>query len=663
MTEPNQLSEAYLAAIVESSDDAIISKGLDGVIRTFNRSAERLFGWKASEIIGRHITTLIPPDRHAEEDEILSRLRRGERIDHYETVRVARDGSARIISLSVSPVRDAAGTIVGAAKIARDVTAQRKMEAELAAQREWFRVTLESIGDGVIACDREGRVTFLNAVAQELTGWPAGEAAGMPLTDVFHIINEKTRKPVVNPRDQVIRTGRLAALANHTLLIARNGQEWPISDSAAPILDDSGSMIGVVLVFRDVSDQKLRDEERQTAVEERERLLENERLARAEAERANRIKDDFVAMVSHELRTPLGAILGWTEVLQRHQIQDDTVRHGLQVIARNTRAQAQLISDLLDISRIASGKLVLDVQPVDLPGIITESLETMKYSAMEKGVQLNSRIEPGVGRTMGDASRLGQVLWNLLANAVKFTPSGGRVDIRLRRVEHHAEITVQDTGVGIRPDELHSLFERFRQSGISTTRRYGGLGLGLSIARHLVELHGGAIRAASEGEGKGATFTVELPLQVPDKELAFPAPAEDRAGRGVSLEGVEILVVEDEPDMRSMIQLILEDHGARVQTAGTAPEALELIERAPHILVSDIRLPDMDGYELIRQIRGRGDKIARTPAVALTAFARHEDRTRAMRAGFQGHLSKPFEPIDLILTVASLAGVFVGDGN
>ena len=403
--EERELSDAYLAAIVESSDDAIISKDLNGYIRTFNRAAERLFGYRAEEVVGRPVTILIPPERQYEEVRILERLRRGERIDHFETERIARDGRRLVVSLQVSPVRDAGGRIVGAAKIVRDITNQRQTETVLAAQREWFRVTLESIGDAVIASDRDGRVTFLNDRAKRLTGWLGEDAIGQSLDEVFQIVNEVTRLPVPNPAEQVVRTGRAATLASQSILIGRDGSESPVADSAAPILDNSGIILGVVLVFRDVSDQKLIDEERHTAAGERERLLEAERRARAEAERANRVKDDFVAMVSHELRTPLGAILGWTEVLQRQGAGDATVRHGLEVIARNTRVQTQLISDLLDISRIASGKLSLEIQPVDLSALLRESLETLKYSAIEKGVELRGRIEDEVGETMGDPSR------------------------------------------------------------------------------------------------------------------------------------------------------------------------------------------------------------------------------------------------------------------
>jgi PAS domain S-box-containing protein len=783
------LDQAYLAAIVAHSDDAIISKDLDGVIQTFNAAAERLFGYKAEEIIGLPVTVLIPPDRQHEEVEILARLRRGEPIDHFETVRVSKDGRHIDISLTVSPVRNAEGKIIGASKIARDITERKRVARVLAAQQEWSRVTLASIGDAVIAADPKGRVTYMNAVAEKLTAWPSDEAIGRPLSDVFHIVNEKTRRRVESPATKVIREGKTVGLANHTVLIARDGSEWPIDDSAAPILvdpgriigvvlvfhdvteqrriqstlaeqrewlettlesigdaviatdvnervtfmnpiaehltgwkaadargrpvkevfrivneltrrdvpspvgrvlregvvvgvanhtlligldgteraiDDSGApirdsddrIVGVVLVFRDVTERRRLDQERQNAIHERELLLARERQARAEAERANQVKDDFVAMVSHELRTPLSAIMGWTNVLRAKEESPDILRHGLEVIARNAGIQAQLISDLLDVSRIASGKLLLEPERVDLAELVEESVEAVQHGAKEQGVTLVCQFERRPPPTVGDPGRLKQVVWNLLVNAIKFTPKGGRVTVVLRSTEAHAEILVIDTGIGIRSEDLGAIFQRFGQGGASTTRRYGGLGLGLAIARHLVELHGGSLRAASEGENRGSTFTVELPLAVPVKDESIDRsealePLDDR----VSLQGVTVLVVEDEADMRSMIRLILEEHGAKVRTASSAPAALATLDPSVDILLSDIRLPDMDGYELIRRIRQRGDELARIPAIALTAFARSEDHTRAMRAGFQAHIAKPFDHSELVLTLASFAEI------
>lgn len=651
---------AYLAAIVESSDDAIISKDLNGIIQSFNPAAERMFGYTAAEIVGKPVTTLIPTDLRHQETDILARLKRGERIDHFETIRITKDGRLLDISLTVSPVRGASGEIVGASKIARDITEQKRAAAALAEQQEWFKITLNSIGDAVIACDRDGGVIFLNHEAEKLTGWTRNEAQGTPLSEVFHIVNEESREPVESPAAKVLMLGHVVGLANHTVLISRTGAEWPIADSAAPITGPDGTMLGVVLVFREITEQHRNQERVRQASAERERLLQNERAARTEAERANRVKDDFVAMVSHELRTPLNAILGWTEILKQKAIDSATLEHGVEVIARNTRLQAQLISDLLDISRIVSGKLILETESVDLTPLVRGSVEELERTATAKEVTLVTRFE-ATPHIAGDPARLQQILWNLLSNAIKFTPRGGSVTVGLRTSGERVEITVTDTGCGIRPEFLPDIFERFRQDSALTTRREGGLGLGLSITKHLAELHGGSVHAWSAGEGKGTTFTVMLPLRVASG-LEEPAPVPDREDAAqvdsVSLCGVRVLVVEDDQDSRDLIRRLLESHRARVDVAATAPEALEVIASGrPDILVSDIGLPDVDGYELIRRIRALADPIANIPAVALTAFARAQDRTQALRAGYNAHIAKPVEPAELVVTIGSFANL------
>jgi PAS domain S-box-containing protein len=651
--------EAYLAAIVESSDDAIIAKDLDGTIRSFNAAAERLFGYTAAEAIGQSVVMLIPPERRDEETEILARLSRGERISHFETIRVAKNGERIEVSLSISPVRDASGVIIGASKIARDIRETKRAAAALAAQQEWFRVTLGSIGDAVIAADCEGRVSFLNPAAERLTGWPMSDALGRPLAEVFHIVNEESRRPVENPAEKALRLGHVVGLANHTALIARDGTEWPIADSAAPIRDQAGAVLGVVLVFHEISEQRHSEEHIRTIAAERERLLYNERAARAEAERANRVKDEFVAMVSHELRTPLNAILGWIELLKRQHADPATLAHGLEVVGRNTRLQAQLISDLLDVSRIASGKLHLELDRVNLVEIVRQSAESFQPAAADHNIHLDMKLPAEPISLVGDAARLQQVLWNLLSNAIKFTPKGGTVRIELHRREQSAQLLVSDTGMGIRREFLSDIFERFRQGAAMTTRRHTGLGLGLSISKHLVELHGGTIAASSAGEGMGATFAVELPLQhaALGEPTARPGPtSEETASQAatISFAGTVILVVEDDADTRELVGRLLESHGARVLLAASAPEALTLLQATPaQMLLSDVGLPQMDGYDLVRHIRSSGRPEASMPAIALTAFARAEDRTRALRAGFNAYVAKPVDPHELLAVVAS----------
>jgi CheY-like chemotaxis protein/nitrogen-specific signal transduction histidine kinase len=406
------------------------------------------------------------------------------------------------------------------------------------------------------------------------------------------------------------------------------------------------------------------------AAEEREQLLHAERAARAEAERASLVKDEFLATLSHELRTPLNAILGWAQILRNRVQDDEELSEGLSVIERNTRVQTQLIEDLLDMSRIISGKIRLDVQQVDLQDVVKAAVASVRHSADSKGIRLQVVLDPLAGPVRGDPSRLQQCFWNLLSNAIKFTPKGGRVQVTLERVNSHLEACVIDNGEGIKPEFLPHLFERFRQADASTTRQHGGLGLGLSIVKHLVELHGGKVRAKSPGEGHGATFCIELPLMV-----VYPPPADgsrehprgpsvsgDKAGGGMpsdhpSLAGITVLAVDDEPDAAQLVKRLLESCGARVVTASSAAEALDLVvRRRPDMILSDIGMPGEDGYDFIRKVRALpADQGGRTPAAALTAFARAEDRTRALRAGYQTHVAKPVESTELTAVVASLA--------
>jgi signal transduction histidine kinase/ActR/RegA family two-component response regulator len=402
------------------------------------------------------------------------------------------------------------------------------------------------------------------------------------------------------------------------------------------------------------------------AAEERKILLDSERAARSTAERLSDIKDEFLATLSHELRTPLNAILGWSKLLRTRPRDETDYRKGLETIERNARIQTQLIEDLLDMSRITSGKLRLDVQSVHPASFIEAALETVKPAADAKGVRLEPLLDPAAGPVSGDPGRLQQVIWNLLSNAIKFTPRDGKVQVLLERVNSHIEISIADTGIGIKPEFLPHLFERFRQGDPSTTRQFGGLGIGLSIVKNLVELHGGTVLARSKGEGHGTTVTVHLPLAVVQRRSTpRDGQQQPRTPTSVSppadaaeLAGLRVLVVDDQSDARDLIRRVLEDCAATVITAATAEEALELIEaERPHILISDIGMPESDGFELLRRVRtlpaNRGGRI---PAIALTAFARSEDRTRALRAGFVVHVSKPVDPSELVATVASVAG-------
>ena len=516
-----------LAAIVESSDDAIISKNLQSIIMSWNAGAQRIFGYTAEEMIGKSIYTLIPPERRGEEDEILSKISRGEPVSHMETFRVAKDGRQISLSVTISPIRDLSGKVVGASKVARDISERKQAEAK---------------------------------------------------------------------------------------------------------------------------------------------QLETERAARAQAEYASRMKDEFLATLSHELRTPLNAILGWTQVLRGDPANTEDMEAGLATIERNSRAQTQIIEDLLDMSKIISGKVRLDVQGLDLAAAVRAAVETMQPTAHAKNIRLQTVIDPEASIISGDPNRLQQVFWNLLTNAIKFTPKEGHVEIKLARVHSHLEVSVSDSGEGIAPEFLPYVFDRFRQQDASTTRRHGGLGLGLAIVKQLVELHGGSIHVDSAGLGQGTTFRVMLPLSAlrPEADL----PGEERAPRSagaddampraefLDLTGIKALVVDDEVDARALIKRLLEDRGAIVRTAGSVAEAFALLEaERPDVLVSDIGMPGEDGYALIRRVRALPTQAGGdVPAVALTAYARSEDRLKAIMAGFQMHLAKPVEAAELLAQVVSLAG-------
>jgi PAS domain S-box-containing protein len=702
-----------LAAIVESSDDAIISKTLEGIITTWNAGAQRIFGYTADEAIGKPVLMLIPAGREHEETEILARLRRGERIDHFETVRVRKDGSLLDVSVSVSPVKDAAGNIIGAAKVARDISERTRADEAIRRSEQALREetdSLELINEtGAVL----GSTLELDELLQQITD------AGVKLTGAefgaffYNVANDKGESYLLyalsgapreafdkfgQPRatalfgptfrgEGIIRSGDILEDPRYGQMAPHHGMpagHLPVrSYIAVPVVSRTGDVIGGLFfghstpnVFGPRAERLISGVAAQAAIaidnarlyqevcraaDEREELLEAERAARSEAERMNVMKDEFLATLSHELRTPLNAILGWSQVLGISDRKED-MQEGLEAIQRNARAQTQLIEDLLDMSRIISGKIRLDVQWIDLAPLVEASVNTVRPSAEAKEIRLRTILDPLAGPVTGDPARLQQVFWNLLTNAIKFTPKHGKVDVMLERVNSHLEITVHDSGIGIKAEFLPIVFERFRQVDSSSTRSYGGLGLGLSIVKSLVELHGGTIRVKSPGENLGSTFTVSLPLAPLRSGEMREHPTVSQNGvvdcESLHLEGVKILVVDDEQDARTLIRRVLEQCKAEVITASSAAEGLEAVKQhKPDILISDIGMPNTDGYQFLRQVRKLPrDQGGRTPAIALTAFARSEDRTRAMLAGYQVHIAKPLEAQELLATVGSIAG-------
>ncbi|HZM90600.1 MAG TPA: response regulator [Blastocatellia bacterium] len=413
-----------------------------------------------------------------------------------------------------------------------------------------------------------------------------------------------------------------------------------------------------LMLANDITGRKRTDEER-------EQLLSKEQKAREEAETANRAKDEFLATVSHELRAPLNAMLGWAQILRSTRVDEKTLAHAIEIIERSARTQSKLIEDLLDTARIVSGKLRLDIQPIDLTSLIENAVEVLRPASEAKEIEISLRLNAGREVITGDPDRLQQVVWNLLSNAIKFTPKRGNVEVRLERADPHCRITVSDTGKGISPEYLPFIFDRFHQQDSPGTRR-SGLGLGLSLVRHLVELHGGTVYAKSAGEGHGASFIINLPLRAVLPQMSEGEPPVF-GGVGVlgapSLEGLWVLVVDDEADARELVATLLHQCGARVTPVGSAPEALAVITagedgRRPDVLVSDVSMPEVDGYELVRRVRELGPESGgRIPAVALTAYGRSIDRIRALSAGFQMHMPKPVEPAELATVVASLTGL------
>jgi PAS domain S-box-containing protein len=526
----------------------------------------------------------------------------------------------------------------------RALLRMRRAEETLGERERQLQGILDHTPAVVYMKDRDGRYLLVNREYERLTGFRQEQVSGQTDYEVFR----KEEADAFRINDQaVLESGRPAEFEERVTI---GGDTRTFLEVKFPVYDAAGTPYAVCAIATDIT-------ERKRAEEERERLLAREQAARADAEAANRAKDEFLATVSHELRTPLDAILGWVQVVRAGRRDAATLERALETIERNARVQAELIGDILDVARIVTGRVRLDRQPIDLRPVVEAALDVVRPTAAAKGVQLEAMgLEPGP--VSGDPARLQQVVWNLLTNAVKFTPSGGRVTVRLGRPDAEVRLTVSDTGAGIAPDFLPFVFDRFRQAETGTARRHGGLGLGLAIVRHLVELHGGTVEAASPGVGQGATFTVALPRLVGEGGAPGGPAAAGRPAADHRLPGVRVLVVDDENDSRAMLAAVLEGQGAAVTSAGSADEAVAAFERArPDIIVSDIAMPGQDGYSLIRRIRALGPEGGgRTPAVALTGRVTADDRTRALAAGFQAHVAKPIDTAELLEAVAALAG-------
>jgi PAS domain S-box-containing protein len=624
-------SDRYLASILSFARDAIISTDAEGKIVSWNRAAEQLFGYPEHEAQGETADLLVSEAERERLRELIEELRGDSSGTTAEFSARRADRAAFDVEMSVAPVRDEAGRQTGAVIIAHDITERKQAEEQL-------RTLANAIPQLAWMAHPDGHIFWYNRRWYEYTGTTPEQMEGWGWQSVH---DPEVLPHVIERWKTSLETG--GPFEMEFPLKGADGRFRSFLTRVTPHTDGRGRVVRWFGTNTDV---------------------EELRRALRQAEESNRLKDEFLATVSHELRTPLTAVLGWAHLLRSGQLDEESSARALETIDRNARAQNRMIEELLDVSRIITGKLRLDVRPVDLPLVVEEAVESVRPAADAKAVRLQLVLDPRAGPVSGDPDRLQQVIWNLLSNAVKFTHKGGRVQVRLERINSHVELTVSDTGQGIETEFLPFVFDRFRQADMTKRRAHGGLGLGLAIARHLVELHGGAVSAASGGPGRGATFTVTLPLLVVRAEAGaaerrHPTAVESLPYEsGPALDGLRVLVVDDEPDTRELLAAVLKGRGAAVTLAASAGEALEALEReTPHVLVSDIGMPGEDGYDLIRRVRAlppeRGGNV---PAAALTAYAREDDRIRALLAGFQIHIPKPVNPAELAAVVATLAG-------
>ncbi|HEX8142995.1 MAG TPA: ATP-binding protein [Pyrinomonadaceae bacterium] len=688
----------FQAHLLDTVEQAVIATDLQGIIIYWNRFAEKLYGWPASEAVGRNIIDITPSaGAQNQAAEIMSSLRAGKSWSGELQVR-RRDGRTFTALITDTPIYDNE-KIVGVVGVSADLTERERAAEALRAAEKRAITEYESLLERLNPLAQAlGTARDLSTIYRALLDFTR---ASMPCIGIFIALYDAKRNvrtaayawgdgeevdvsslppmPVTSdgPNSRAVRTGEiiitddyLAATRGHpSVKVGVDNGRLPQSSMAAPMAV-MGRIVGTIEVqsyelaaYKKEHVAAMRMAANLAAVAiENVRLFELESSARSSAESSNRLKDEFLATLSHELRTPLTAVLGWLSLLRSGKLDETMRAQALETIERNANVQAQLIEDILDVSRIITGKLGLEVRPFDLKGVIDAAIAAIHPAAEAKQIRIEKKIEANASVIWGDANRLQQVIWNLLSNAVKFTPKEGRITIGLKRANSHTQISVSDTGQGISAEFLPFVFDRFRQADSTSTRAHSGLGLGLAIVRHLVEMHGGSVRAESEGEGRGATFTLDLPVralrQEEDLEVVAYQSREEAAHSDAQLQGIRVLVVDNDEDARDLLRKVLEQCGARVTTASSAVEAMSVLEELkPDVMVSDIGMPGEDGYDLIRRVRAlerEREDGASLPAVALTAYVGEEDRSRALSAGYQEHLAKPAELAKLTKLIASL---------
>jgi PAS domain S-box-containing protein len=646
-----------LALLVSAVEDyAIVLLSPTGEIRSWNAGAVRTFGYRADETIGKSFAMFYPPadveaGKPQRELEVAGRDGRIE----DEGWRLRKGGERFRVNTVITAVRDSEGELRGFAKVTRDLTAQRAAEERLRQNEEVFRLLVVSVKDyAIFMLDPTGHIISWNAGAQRIKGYAPDEIIGQH----FSIFYPEADKQAHKPERELEIADRTGVYEEEGWRLRKDGSRFWANVVITAVHDESGKLRGFAKVTRDITERKQAEETQRALVEQQEaRLLAEDERRRAEqsyrvAQEANRAKDEFLMTLSHELRTPMTAILGWARLLPSMSPEDTNFYEAIEQIARGAQLQAHLIDDVLDVSRIVSGKLRLSRETVDLGRVVASAADAVRPTAEAKNITLTTSLGSSLGTIVADPTRLQQVMWNLLSNAVKFTPRGGTVQISARRTHSHVQLTVTDTGEGVDPDFLPHVFEAFRQAENPNTRIHGGLGLGLSIVRYIAEAHGGTVTAESAGRGKGATFTVTLPIAaVAPAVTQSPTPL--RVGQMIDrerLRGVNIVVVDDDRGGREMVRTVLAQAGANVTAYESGPLALAALDRAlPDLIVTDLAMPMMDGYAFVRDLRKRPE-TAGLKIIALTAFPTGTASTDA--SGFDAFLAKPIDPFNLVDEVA-----------